>query len=85
MIAPDQTTVVRESKMKFNLAEPAHHATNVTYLTNLEFTQQGVYFVEVLVDDVMKLRFPVPVIVVQPPPQGATPGQPVGPGAGAPS
>lgn len=73
LMAPDQVTVVRESKMKFALTEPAHHATNVTYLANVEFTQQGVYFVEVLVDDVMKLRYPVPVVVVPQPQQGGQP------------
>jgi hypothetical protein len=30
-----------------------------------------VYTIEVLVDDVMKLRFPIPVVQVQQPPQGA--------------
>jgi hypothetical protein len=38
---------------------------------NLEFPAAGVYHVEVLVDEVMKLRYPVPVVVVQQPPGGA--------------
>lgn len=75
MIAPDQTTVLRQSQVKFGLQDPAHNATNVTVFAQVEFTQAGVYFVEVLVDDVMKLRFPVPVIIVQPP-QGQQPQAP---------
>lgn len=72
LIAPDQTTVVRQSRVRFNLQDPAHHATNVTVFGQLEFTQAGTYFIEVLVDDVMKLRFPLPIVVV---PQPQQPGQ----------
>jgi hypothetical protein len=38
----------------------------------LEFKTAGTYFIEVLVDDVMKIRYPVPVVVV-PPPAGQNP------------
>lgn len=70
LIAPDQTTVLRKGQVKFVLQDAAHHATNVTMLPQVEFTAAGIYYVEILVDDVMKLRFPLPVLVV-PPPQGA--------------
>jgi hypothetical protein len=36
-------------------------------MANVEFKEAGVYTIEVLVDDVMKLRFPIPVVQVQPP------------------
>src|SRR3989440_11131396 len=71
LIAPDQTTVLRKGQVRFVLQDASHHATNVTVLPQVEFPAGGVYFVEVLVDDVMKIRFPVPVAVVQPP-QSAT-------------
>ena len=74
LIAPDQTTVVRRSQVKYVLQDASHHATNVTFFTQIEFAAAGVYFVEVLVDDVMKLRFPLPVAIAQPPPQAG--GQP---------
>lgn len=80
VIAPDQTTMIRESKVKFALQDPAHNATNLSVFAQLEFTTGGIYFVEVLVDDVMKLRFPLPVIVA--PPQASEPQAPVTP-AGA--
>jgi hypothetical protein len=78
LIAPDQTTVIRESKVKFGLQEPTHNATNVTVFGQVKFEQQGAYFIEVMVDDVLKLRYPIPVRVVQPPqgqgqPQAQTP------------
>jgi hypothetical protein len=67
LIAPDQTTVLRKGQVKFALQDPSHHATNVTVFPQVEFSGAGVYFIEVLVDDVMKVRFPLPVVVVQPP------------------
>ena len=48
------------------MKDPNINATTVTLFGNIEFTTPGAYYVEVLVDDVMKLRFPVPVVVVQP-------------------
>ena len=72
LIAPDQTTVLRKGEMKFELREPGLHSTNVMVFSQVEFKTAGTYFVEVLVDDVMKLRYPVPVIVT-PPPQNPKP------------
>jgi len=80
LIAPDQTTVLRKSQVKFALQDAANHTTNVTVFPQVEFPGAGVYFVEVLVDDVMKIRFPLPVMVVQPPP-GNQPPQPADPAA----
>ena len=67
LIAPDQTTVLRKGEVKFALQDGNHCATNVTVFGQVEFATAGVYFVEVLVDDVMKLRYPLPVVVVSPP------------------
>lgn len=66
LVAPDQTTVLRKGEVKFALQDTALHATNVTVFTQVEFKGAGTYYVEVLVDDVMKLRYPVPVIVAPP-------------------
>ncbi len=70
-IGPDGATVLRQSQVKFTLHDASHHAVNVTVFGQVEFAAPGVYHLEVLVDEVMKLRSPVPV-VVQPPP-GAPP------------
>jgi hypothetical protein len=67
LLAPDQVTVLRQSQVKFALKEATHHATNVTVFGQVKFDVSGVYYVEVLVDDVMKTRFPVPLVVAQPP------------------
>lgn len=70
MIAPDGTTVLRNSTVKYQLQDPSHNATNVTVFGQVKFEHAGTYYMEVLVDDVMKVRFPIPVRVV------AAPGQP---------
>lgn len=62
LIAPDQTTVLRKGDVKFALKDAALSATNVTLLQQVEFKVAGTYYVEVLVDDVMKLRYPIAVI-----------------------
>lgn len=76
LIGPDQTTVIRQSQVKFTLQDAAHNATNVSVFGQVEFKVQGIYYIEVQVDDVMKLRFPVPLAVA--PPQPA-PGEPNAP------
>jgi hypothetical protein len=70
LLGPDQMTVLRQSQVKFAVKDPAHHATNVTVFGQIKFDVPGVYYVEVLVDDVMKLRFPLPLVLAQPPAGG---------------
>ena len=74
LIAPDQMTVLRKAEMKFELRDAALHSTNVMVFGQLEFKAAGTHYIEVLVDDVMKIRYPVPVIVA--PPQGQAPPPP---------
>lgn len=71
LIAPDQMTVLRKNDAKFGLQDPAHNASNFSVFANVEFPQDGVYFIEILVDDVMKIRYPLPILVVPPPKDGA--------------
>ena len=71
LIGPDQATVLRKSEIKFTLQDAVLSATNVTVLPQVEFKTAGAYYVEVLVDDVMKLRYPITLVVN--PPQGQNP------------
>ena len=75
-IAPDQTTVLRKSEVKFQMKDPSTNSTTVSLFGNVEFATAGTYFIEVLVDDVMKIRYPVNLILVQAPNHGGQPGQP---------
>ena len=67
LIAPDQSTVLAKNDVKFGLPDASGHAINVTVFGNITFQVAGLYFVEVLVDDVMKLRYPLPLVVASPP------------------
>lgn len=71
LLAPDQTTLLAKNEVKFALPDPAAHTINVAVFSNVTFNAPGTYFVEVLVDDVMKLRYPLTMVVN--PPQGQNP------------
>jgi hypothetical protein len=74
LIAPDQITVISKAETKFELRDPSHSATGVMVFGNVQFKAAGTYYIEVLVDDVMKLRYPVPVMLA--PPQNQNPQPP---------
>ncbi len=80
LLAPDQITVLRQSQVRFEVKDPTHHATNMTVFGQIKFESAGVYYVEVLVDDVMKIRFPLPLVVVPPPPGAQPQPRPPSPG-----
>lgn len=66
LIAPDQTTVLRQCEVSFTRQDVIQTTTNLAVLGPAVFATVGVYFVEVLIDDVMRIRYPVPLIVVPP-------------------
>jgi len=76
LIAPDQTTVLRKGEMKFELRDAGLHTTSVMVFGQVEFKAAGTHFIEVLVDDVMKLRYPIPVVHVPPPESAQKPNPP---------
>lgn len=73
VMAPDQVTVVQKGEIKFSMRDPNRNATTVMFLQQLQFQDPGVYFVEVMVDDVMKVRFPLPVVPIPQPQQPPAP------------
>ena len=64
LLAPDQSTVVRENTLEFKMENPGVVRTNVHMFQGVEFTEAGVHYVEVTVDDVLKLRYPLPLVVM---------------------
>jgi uncharacterized protein DUF6941 len=69
LMAPDQMTVLRKAELKFELHDAATQTNSIMFFGNVEFKAAGTYFIEVMVDEVMKLRYPVPVVHVPPPNQ----------------
>jgi hypothetical protein len=81
-LAPDQTTLLCKSEVKFQMKTPSINSTAVSLFTNVQFTAPGPYYIEVLVDDVMKVRYPINVVLVQLPNQAQP--QPPAPPQGSP-
>jgi hypothetical protein len=79
LIGPDQTTLLRKGEVKFALQDVIHNATTVSVWSPIKFETAGAYYVEILVDDVMKLRFPIAIIVAPPPPSPPEAGPKKGP------
>src|SRR5262249_15927600 len=82
MLAPDQTTVLHKHEMRFELKAAVRNSTNLTIFTPVEFQPAGVYYMEILVDAVLKLRSPV-IVKVVPPAGQAAPADPPAQAAGA--
>ena len=69
LVAPDQSTIIARSESKFELRDPSLTATGVQIFTQVEFKTAGTYYLEVLVDEVMKIRYPLPLVAVPVPNQ----------------
>ncbi|MBQ9343621.1 MAG: hypothetical protein IJT88_00200 [Kiritimatiellae bacterium] len=76
IVAPDQETVIMDGRLiPVELTSPEASRTNVELFMNVTFREPGTYWMEILLDNDLKLRFPLRVIQRTPPPPG-TPGMP---------
>ena len=74
ILRPDQKTLVAESRpIRFQMNDPEVLVTNIEGFFNLEFQSAGTHWIEVLLGDEMKIRFPLRLAAVPP---GAPPGAP---------
>ena len=76
LMAPDQTTLIQKGEVKFEMQDPNRNATTLLILQRIQFEEPGIYYVEVTVDDVMKVRYPLPVIAPPQDPRAAQGGAP---------
>jgi hypothetical protein len=59
---PDQKTVLAESKdVQVQLPSPEAAATSIELFININFPTEGTYWVEVLLDGDLKIRYPLRV------------------------
>jgi hypothetical protein len=73
IIGPDNGVVVAEGQeIKVQLPDPEATVTNVQFFMNLKFDKEGVYWIEILIDGDLKLRYPLRVnrVTVNPVPPG---------------
>lgn len=60
-LKPDEETVIARAQTEFNLESEDNHVINVNIFSGMEFAELGTYHVEVLLDDELKLRYPLRV------------------------
>lgn len=69
IIGPDNGTVIAEGQdIPVQLATPEATVTNVEFFINLKFEKEGIYWIEILIDGDLKLRYPLRVNRVAVPP-----------------
>lgn len=79
ILLPDQVKTVVEGKpIPFRLPTPEATATNVEIFMHTPIAAPGVYWVEVLLGDDLKLRFPLRVVQAPQPPRPGHPPPPAG-------
>lgn len=77
ILKPDQGQSVAEGKqIPVRLANPESIATNVEVFLNVSFEEAGTYWVEILLDGDLKVRYPLRVTAV-PTKAAAPPGGPI--------
>jgi len=76
LIAPDQVHRAPQARVALRAKDVTLHAINVVYLGQVKFEVAGPYYVEVLVDDVMKIRYPWSSTTSPAPPAETKPGSP---------
>ncbi len=73
IVGPDNGAVVVEGQeILVRLADGESSVTNVEFFLNVKIEKEGVYWVEIMIDGDLKLRYPLRVNRVSaPPPHGA--------------
>ena len=62
VLMPDQSTpLISGRPVPVRLSSPEFTATNVEFFMNVTFEETGTYWVEVLLDDDLKIRYPLRV------------------------
>jgi hypothetical protein len=64
ILGADDQHVLAESQIDFELTELEGHVTNVNLFTGVQFQQYGLHHVEIMLDQELRLRYPLPVIQV---------------------
>ena len=66
LIAPDGRTIAEGRDVAIRLASTEQTATSVEIFINTALETEGTYWVEVLLDSVLKIRYPLTLRKVQP-------------------
>ena len=64
ILGVEELQLVAESHIEFELKELDGHVTNVNVFAGVQFQQYGLHHVEILLDNNLILRYPLPVVRV---------------------
>ncbi|NJK93037.1 MAG: hypothetical protein HC904_15185 [Blastochloris sp.] len=67
ILSEDEGSELGHTKTRFKLRDSDNHATNVAVFGGLEFSSEGDYPIEILLDGDLKLRFNLRVVQIQTP------------------
>lgn len=74
IMKPDQSTVLVQGKpIPVHLPDPDANATNVEIFMNVTFEHEGTYWAEILLESDLKMRYPLRVTKMMPPPPRSMP------------
>ena len=68
ILGPDMQPIAQGRRIPVRLANSEASATNIEVFLNTEFREPGLHWVEISLDDDLKLRFPLRVQKINPPP-----------------
>lgn len=72
ILGPDGNTVLIEGKdVEIKLVDSEAIATTVEIFVNVQIKAEGTYWVEILLDNDLKLRYPLKAVQIKPGPQAA--------------
>lgn len=66
IICPDEETTLAQATTEFSLGDQDSHVTNVNIFGGLEFAEDGIYHIEIILDEELKLRYPLRVFIPKP-------------------
>jgi hypothetical protein len=72
---PDGSVLVEGKEVRMRLPDGVATATSVEYFMNVKFESEGIYWVEILLENDLKLRYPLRASLASPPrpPEGGQP------------
>ena len=74
LLAPDQIKIVAESKpVNVKLPDTEATATCIEFFLNVRFDAPGTYWIEIMLENQLKLRYPLRAALVKQPPQQSHP------------
>lgn len=74
LLAPDQVKTIAESKpAKLKLPDTEATATCIEFFMNVRFDTPGTYWIEIILEDQLTLRYPLRAAIVKKPPQQSHP------------